>query len=154
MAILLSGCRTAEPITVPTEPTSGYCGWSTDEHDSSGLRLWDFTRSSRMLPPGLGECEPAGLMVRGPPLKKQPGLETLKHRAIGGRELKGERRWESRWERKRGEGAQEEERTLKRQGEGGRYRHMWPTPPPNPRLQLAFLQWGIHRHLPPCPPEG
>ena len=26
-------------------------------------------------------------------------------------------------ERKRGEGAQEEERTLKRQGEGGRYRH-------------------------------
>ena len=46
----------------------------------------------------------AGLMARGPPLKKQPGLEiVLKHRAIGGRELKGERRWECRWEREREE---------------------------------------------------
>ena len=32
-------------------------------------------------------------MARGPPLKKQPGLEiVLKHRVIGGSELKGERR--------------------------------------------------------------
>ena len=48
---------------------------------------------------------------------------------------------ESADERKRGEeGGQEEERTLKIQVEGGRYRHMWPMPPHNPRLWLAFLQ--------------
>ena len=50
------------------------------------------------------------------------------------------REGESADERKREEGGQEEERTLKIQVEGGRYRHTWPMPPHNPRLWLVFLQ--------------